>query len=91
MPQHTPRVLDTMRACQARVTGAGRCASSGATVEGVGKGAKCSTRSVTGETRIPLTLALVAVILLQLLLPKSIVVIHERGCFPRCSPRLLSR
>jgi hypothetical protein len=54
----------------------------GATVEGVGKGANLLYESVTGETRIPLTLALVAAIALQLLLPKSIVIIHERWLLP---------
>jgi hypothetical protein len=61
----------------------------GATVEGVGKGANVLYQSVTGETRIPLTLALVAVILLQLLLPKSIVVIHERWLLPALQSALL--
>jgi hypothetical protein len=54
----------------------------GATVEGVGKGANLLYETVTGETRIPLTLAVGAAIALQLLLPKSITLIHERWLLP---------
>ncbi|HWC33719.1 MAG TPA: hypothetical protein VG650_02715 [Mycobacteriales bacterium] len=54
----------------------------GATVEGVGKGANLLYGTVVGESRVPLTLALIAAIALQLLLPKSIVVIHERWLLP---------
>lgn len=61
----------------------------GATVDGVGKGANVLYESVTGETRIPLTLGLVAVIFLQLLLPKSIVIIHERWLLPALQGTLL--
>jgi hypothetical protein len=54
----------------------------GATVEGVGKGANLLYGSVVGESRVPLTLAVVAAIALQLLLPRSIVLIHERWLLP---------
>jgi hypothetical protein len=54
----------------------------GATVEGVGKGANLLYETVTGETRIPLTLAVIAAIALQLLLPSSITVIRERWLLP---------
>jgi hypothetical protein len=54
----------------------------GATVEGVGKGAELIYGSVVGETRVPLTLAVIAAIALQLLLPKSVTVIHERWLLP---------
>ena len=60
-----------------------------ATVGGVGKGATAVLDTVTGETRVPLTLGLVAVIFLQLLLPKSIVVIHERWLLPALQIALL--
>lgn len=52
------------------------------TVEGVGKSATAVLETVTGESRIPLALALVGAICLQLLLPKSIVLIHERWLLP---------
>jgi uncharacterized membrane protein len=61
----------------------------GATVEGVGKGANVLYESVTGESRIPLTLALIGAIFLQLLLPKSIVLIHERWLLPALQGALL--
>jgi hypothetical protein len=54
----------------------------GATVEGVGKGANLIYGTVVGESRVPLTLAIVAAIALQLLLPKSIILIHERWLLP---------
>jgi hypothetical protein len=54
----------------------------GATVEGVDKGAKLIYGSVVGETRVPLMLAVIAAMALQLLLPKSVVVIHERWLLP---------
>lgn len=54
----------------------------GATVEGVGKGANLLYGSVVGESRVPLTLAIIAAIALQLLLPRSIVLIHERWLLP---------
>jgi hypothetical protein len=61
----------------------------GTTVGNVGKGANVLYEHVTGETRISLTLGLVAVICLQLLLPKSIVVIHERWLLPALQLALL--
>lgn len=61
----------------------------GATVEGVGKGANLLYETVTGESRIPLTLALIGAIALQLLLPKSITLIHERWLLPTLQGILL--
>ncbi len=52
------------------------------TVEGVGKGANLVYGTVVGESRVPLTLAVAAAIALQLLLPHSIVLIHERWLLP---------
>jgi hypothetical protein len=54
----------------------------GATVGGVEKGANLLYGTVVGETRVPLTLAIVAAMALQLLLPKSVVLIHERWLLP---------
>jgi hypothetical protein len=54
----------------------------GATAQGVEKGATYLYDTVTGETRVPLTLAVIAAIALQFLLPKSIVVLHERWLLP---------
>lgn len=61
----------------------------GATVEGVGKGANLVYGTVVGESRVPLTLAIAGAIALQLLLPKSIVVIHERWLLPALQIALL--
>jgi hypothetical protein len=61
----------------------------GATVEGVGKGANLLYGSVVGESRVPLTLAVIAAIALQLLLPRSIVLIHERWLLPALQGALL--
>jgi hypothetical protein len=61
----------------------------GATVEGVNKGANLLYETVTGESRIPLTLALIGAIALQLLLPKSITLIHERWLLPALQGVLL--
>ena len=62
-----------------------------ATVGGVGKGANLVYGSVVGESRIPLTLALIAAIALQLLLPEWIatVLIHERWLIPALQVALL--
>ncbi|HVT64651.1 MAG TPA: hypothetical protein VHD81_05835 [Mycobacteriales bacterium] len=54
----------------------------GATVEGVGKGANLVYGTVVGESRVPLTLAVAAAIALQLLLPRSIKLIHEPWLLP---------
>ncbi|HEX3899253.1 MAG TPA: hypothetical protein VHW74_08775 [Mycobacteriales bacterium] len=59
------------------------------TVEGVGKGAERIYGSVVGETRVPLTLAVLAAIALQLLLPRSVTVIHERWLLPSLQGALL--
>jgi hypothetical protein len=61
----------------------------GATVEGVNKGANLLYETVTGESRIPLTLALIGAIALQLLLPKSITLIHEPWLLPALQGVLL--
>jgi hypothetical protein len=61
----------------------------GATVQGVERGANLLYESVTGETRLPLTLAILAAIALQLLLPKSIVVVNERWLLPSMQGVLL--
>jgi hypothetical protein len=61
----------------------------GATVEGVNKGANLLYETVTGESRIPLTLALVGAIALQLLLPRSITLVHERWLLPALQGVLL--
>jgi hypothetical protein len=64
----------------------GRAPRVGSAVEevgrGVGKGANLLYDTVVGESRIPLTIALIGAIALQLLLPKSIVIIHERWLLP---------
>ncbi|HVV74924.1 MAG TPA: hypothetical protein VHC43_02735 [Mycobacteriales bacterium] len=60
-----------------------------ATVKSVDKGANLIYGTVVGENRIPLTLALVAAIALQLLLPRSIVIIHERWLLPAFQIALL--
>jgi hypothetical protein len=64
----------------------------GATVEGVGKGANLVYGTVAGESRVPLTLALLAAIALQLLLPKEIseFLIHERWLLPALQVLLLA-
>ena len=64
-----------------------------ATVEGVGKGANLVYGTVVGDSRVPLTLALIAAIALQRLLPGSIslVLITSLGCYRRCSRRCWSR
>jgi hypothetical protein len=62
----------------------------GATVEGVGKGANLIYETVTGESRIPLTLALAGAIALQLLLPRSITLVHERWLLPALQAVLLA-
>ena len=61
----------------------------GATVEGVEKGANLLYGTVVGESRAPLTVAVVAAIALQLLLPKSVVIIHERWLLPALQGALL--
>jgi hypothetical protein len=49
----------------------------GATVGGVERGANLLYETVVGETRVPLTLAILAAIALQLLLPDSIAVLNR--------------
>jgi hypothetical protein len=60
-----------------------------ATAQGVEKGANLLYETVAGETRVPLTLAIIAAIALQLLLPRSIVVIHARWLLPALQGALL--
>jgi len=61
----------------------------GATVEGAGKGATAVLDTVTGESRIPLALALVGAILLQFVLPNKVRIIHEPWLLPSLQGILL--